>query len=508
MDVKTGTRNALYLIGFPHPTDWSQGVLEAINALDAEWSLILNQISSVTPSPLAKQRGVLETLFTTLDRALYARGAVLTLTATLRTTQEHDSQQQRDNEIYLAYSAEAARAAAAVDRQRILYVEYEDLGLADIDEAVRRRLGVKGGTLGAKVWQVEGTKTQLLFHGELDMDHRALCKSISLGASKLPALLRGALARRHHPTATATPETRPLQSPKTASQLLTRVLQAIMKRLFWRDQWRIEIFSQKGQNHSTASLAHVIAPPASDFWADPFLIRIKGRLWLIFEALPFASGKGNISAMELTEDGAPMSSPQIVLDEPWHLSYPFLFVEDNHTYMIPDASSSRQLYLYRCGDDPLQWEQLAPLISDQCLADATIIRYESRLWMFASHGDRGASMDDTLHIYVADQLTGPWKPHSMNPVKIDARSSRPAGNMWISESGSLHRVAQDCSTVYGGDTVCTRIVRLSEDEFEEEIVSGWGREFAQMDVPWHTFNQLGELQVIDRLQVTSRRSGD
>ncbi|WP_443094155.1 glucosamine inositolphosphorylceramide transferase family protein [Pseudoduganella danionis] len=502
MDVNAGSPKLLQLIGFPHPATWPQGLIIAINALAAEWTLIHDQTAAPDADEYRPHNSWLDSLFRCLDRALYGRADSATLTAKLESVPPAGPLDTATT--LLAYTATGAKQQALLRKQAILYIEYEGLALGHINDAARDRLAIPGATLAAKVWSTDGYNAQLLFHGELDMDHRSLCKSTTLIAAKVPALLRGALARQALPTAAGLPQPRATQAPRSATHLFLRLLRAIIKKLLWRDQWRLEIFTHTEDSPTQARFSHVIAPPASDFWADPFLVKIKNRLWLVFEALPFSTGKGNISAMELTPDGQPKSAPQIVLDEPWHLSYPFLFTENEQTYMIPDASMSRQLYLYRCGDDPLNWEKLAPLISDQSLADATLIRYQNKLWMFASHGDRGASMDDTLHIYMADQLTGPWKAHSLNPVKIDARSSRPAGNMWISKDGNLHRVAQDCSTVYGGATVCTRIVKLSETEFEEEIVQAWGSEYNTASTPWHTFNQLDGIQVIDRLQISSR----
>ncbi|MYM40142.1 glucosamine inositolphosphorylceramide transferase family protein [Duganella qianjiadongensis] len=502
MDVNTGTPKLLQLIGFPTPEQWSQGLIVAANALGVEWTLIQTPAFAPASAASSKFTGWTNILFSTLDRALYGRKDRAALATAVLTAIPADQAELKTT--LLAHNAAIAQEQAILRKQTVLYVEYEAEVLQHLDMAARTRLAVPGATLAAKVWCTDGGQAQLLFHAELDMDHRSLCKSITLVAAKLPALLRGALARQAHQTTGCLPEARPTQNARAATHLLLRLCKAIMKKLLWRDQWRLEIFTPDQSASSQARFSHIIAPPASDFWADPFLVTIKNRLWLVFEALPFSTGKGNISAMELTADGKVKSPPQVVLDEPWHLSYPFLYTENDQTYMIPDASMSRQLYLYRCGDDPLHWERLPPLISDQCLADATLIRHQGKLWMFASHGDRGASMDDTLHIYMADQLTGPWKAHSLNPVKIDARSSRPAGNMWISRDGDLHRVTQDCSTVYGGATVCTRIVKLSESEFQEEIIEGWGAAYNDADTPWHTFNQLGSLQVIDRLQINSR----
>ena len=54
-------------------------------------------------------------------------------------------------------------------------------------------------------------------------------------------------------------------------------------------------------------------------------------------------------------------------------------------------------------------------------------------------------------------------------MKIDIRSSRPAGTPFIHED-QLFRPAQDCSKTYGGRIVLNRIKTLTISQFEEESV--------------------------------------
>src|SRR5213596_456309 len=55
---------------------------------------------------------------------------------------------------------------------------------------------------------------------------------------------------------------------------------------------------------------------------------------------------------------------------------------------------------------------------------------------------------------------GPWRPHPGNPVKVDVRSSRPAGGPFLF-GGNLYRPAQDCSRTYGGGITINRVTHLS-----------------------------------------------
>jgi hypothetical protein len=508
MDMKSaGPKGVLCLSGFPNPAEWQRDVLAEVWPLDAEWKLKLGPVIDETPAVRRRPRWGLERLYRTLDRLLFGRA--------LRRAGDLDICSRLDavaaaepGSLHLAFSAQRAAVEAAARGESVLYVEFEGRQMADLEEAVRSRLGVLEATLNAQVWMVDPLqRKRLLFQGQLDMDHRSLCQSIALCAAKLPALLRGALARASHPEL---PQEAPLPPGARSQRLsaptqLLRLGQAIARRLLWRGQWQIEAYRCDGGAGATGALSSSIKPPANAFWADPFLLHLEGRVWLLFEELPYATNKGHISIVELDQHGQPKSAPQVVLSEPWHLSYPFVFQQDGVTYMLPEASACRELRLYRCEDpsNPVRWTHCATLLEGQRIADATVIEFEGRLWMFCTHGDEDASMDDTVHIYWAEHITGPWQPHQLNPVKIDAHHARPAGNMWV-QDGMLHRVVQNCSTAYGGGAFCTRVRVLNESEFEEEVVRDWSAPGVKSSEPWHTYNRHEQLFVLDRLRRASR----
>ena len=92
---------------------------------------------------------------------------------------------------------------------------------------------------------------------------------------------------------------------------------------------------------------------------------------MFVEDLDHRVGKGIISAVEF--DGAgPKAEVFPVLEEPWHLSYPFLIEHDGDLWMIPESSQRRDVALYKCVRFPDKWERHSTLLSGFELADATI----------------------------------------------------------------------------------------------------------------------------------------
>jgi hypothetical protein len=264
----------------------------------------------------------------------------------------------------------------------------------------------------------------------------------------------------------------------------------------WRVGWRfvagpdlLDTQSLKGTHWN------VLPDPGSRFYADPFPIEWQGRHFIFVEDLDHRVGKGIISAVELDENG-PKGLPRPVLEEPWHLSYPFLIEHAGSVWMIPESSADRSVSLYRADPFPSRWVKEATLLSGIEASDATVLRDGERLWMFATTRDGAGSHSDTLSLFSATDLFGPWTPHAGNPVLIDAGGARPAGNV-VRRGGRIWRPVQDCRRGYGSALGFAEITRLEDGGYEQVL-----RTILQPGHSWpgrrfHTLNRAGRLECLD-----------
>jgi hypothetical protein len=239
----------------------------------------------------------------------------------------------------------------------------------------------------------------------------------------------------------------------------------------------------------------VIADPNNRFFADPVPITWQGRTFVFFEDLDHRTNKGTISAIEF--DGAgPVGEVIPVLEEPWHLSYPFLIEHDGDLWMIPESSAHNDVPLYKCVRFPDKWERHSTLLSGFELGDATITQYNGLNYMFGAWRDGTAGYSDVLAIFYAEHLFGPWLPHASNPVLMDRATTRPAGN-FVSIDGRLWRPVQDCTHGYGAALGLAEIVELTPTTYQQIV-----RHTIQPGPLWpgrklHTLNRSGRLEVID-----------
>lgn len=203
------------------------------------------------------------------------------------------------------------------------------------------------------------------------------------------------------------------------------------------------------------------------FVADPFVIRRSGAWWMFFEAWNNHARKGEIACAQ-SYDTATWNYVGRVLREPFHLSYPHVFDLEGAVYMIPEAFQSDSVPLYRATRFPDRWSRQATLV-EGCYADATVFQAHGMWWMFASPNEFFAS--DELHLYYADSLLGPWRPHPANPIiRNDPLRARPAGRVLVSNERII-RFAQVCSPAYGTAVRAFEITRLTTREYGEIALS-------------------------------------
>jgi len=216
--------------------------------------------------------------------------------------------------------------------------------------------------------------------------------------------------------------------------------------------------------------------------------------YIFFEDFNYETRKARISVVE-TDNCVNFSKPRVVLDRPYHLSYPYIFGHDGSYYCAPEQYQSGEVALYEAKNFPEGWVKRTVLLSDFPGVDPTLFQHDGRWWLFLTRQD--ADPWSNLYVFYSDDLLGPWKAHAQNPVKHDPRNARPGGYPFVLD-GALLRPVQNCSRTYGGSLMLCRITSLSEDRFAEEVVAE-----LEPKAEWpysagmHTISAAGDVTVID-----------
>ncbi|WP_292491579.1 hypothetical protein [Mesorhizobium sp.] len=239
-----------------------------------------------------------------------------------------------------------------------------------------------------------------------------------------------------------------------------------------------------------------VLPDLGDhFYADPFPFWWRDQAFMFVEDYPHATGKAVISVVAFDANGV-AEKPRVVLEEAHHLSYPQVFQRDGAIWMLPEASASGKLMLYRAGDFPDGWIPETVLVEGE-ISDATLFEHEGLLWLFATDRDGHGSTSDTLVVFCAPALAGPWRPHPANPILIDHSMARPGGAFVRNRDGCVLLPVQDGTLGYGGGLGLSELLELNQQAVR---LSAPRPIDAAGDWPYpkiHTLNRAGRLEVID-----------
>jgi hypothetical protein len=264
-----------------------------------------------------------------------------------------------------------------------------------------------------------------------------------------------------------------------------------------RAKWYIAI-RRRSEAHrfDDPSNYHLMRSSRDRFYADPFVVEKDGKTFLFFEDFRLSEGQAVISCCELDADGRPGLEVE-VLRRPYHLSYPFVFEDQGEMYMVPETRGNRTVELYRAASFPYEWTPEAVLLSDVDVVDATIKKINGKYWMFAGVSNGRYSNCDELGLFYADALLGPWRSHPGVPLISDVQRARPAGALFY-DDGRLIRPSQDCGKAYGYGLVFSEVLKLSETEYEERIISRLDPGLVKYSLANHTYNRSAQFEVVDR----------
>jgi hypothetical protein len=247
--------------------------------------------------------------------------------------------------------------------------------------------------------------------------------------------------------------------------------------------------------------------PPLCFLADPFGLWRDGRLHVFAEAFDYRRRHGVIEVLEL-DAGLRLASRRTVLREPWHLSYPQVVEHEGEVWMAPEAHRSGALTLYRAQAYPDRWVAAARLELDTPPIDATLMRHGGLWWLAYAPAGPQSHKQGRLHLAFAETLTGRWRTHPGNPVRVDRTSSRPGGTPFVWD-GVLTLPVQDCRRSYGAGLRLLRILEMTPDRFEAEATAALAppQPAGGYVDGMHTLSACGDVTLIDvkRIDRTPRQ---
>lgn len=255
------------------------------------------------------------------------------------------------------------------------------------------------------------------------------------------------------------------------------------------DHWLIA-YRRKGEKSFIA-----IPNPPYGWAADPFLIRFQGELYLFAEIFLYKSRRNGVIGYCKYENNR-FGRWIITMDKHWHLSYPFVFVQNEKLYMCPESIQSEEVSIYELVSFPNKWKRVKTLLKNGKHADTTFFQYRDERYMFTfEHTD--SLINGTLCLY---KLEGDKSFVLKKELSSDIGIARPGGNI-IYENGRLIRVSQNSKNGYGSGLVFSEIDSIWPKYSEHIIKNVYPKdieiEHREKYIGIHTFNRCEDMEVID-----------
>lgn len=242
------------------------------------------------------------------------------------------------------------------------------------------------------------------------------------------------------------------------------------------------------------------------FFEDPFLYRADQNFYYIFaEEYEFEKKKGVIVLLKIDRSTMKLEDKHIVIDDDYHLSYPFLYegciIAENY------KSGCLSKFTLEGSDRPVSVKKETLL--DVPLIDPTVVELGDTRYLFGTTKENVVDANSRLSIFI--EKNGEFVPHKTNPVVVDIHTARPGGSFfWY--NGDLYRPAQSCEKMYGEHINLMRVKCLTEDKYEEEFVkSVSSHDSKRYNLCLHTFNTYKDFAIVDgyeySIQIRQRIKG-
>jgi len=247
-----------------------------------------------------------------------------------------------------------------------------------------------------------------------------------------------------------------------------------------------------------------IKNPPNRFLADPFPWYYEGKHYCFVEDFCFVEKKACISVYEINQNG--YIELGVAIKENFHLSYPFLFENNNNIYLCPESYENKDIRLYKCVEFPLKWELETILMEDVQAVDTSIFYKNEKWWMLTNmDSSNSEQFDSELHIFWSDNLLSKnWHPHNLNPVVFDSKRARNGGLLF--KDNEIYRVFQSAGFYFYGESFgVSKIIEISESTFIEEFKFDIKPNFFKRIKGTHTYNFKNGLMVIDFVKFENTR---
>lgn len=274
-------------------------------------------------------------------------------------------------------------------------------------------------------------------------------------------------------------------------------LTKFFKCLFISGEWRIAIRKREDKDLYSESFTTILN--TKEYWfADPLLFEDGEDTYLFVEAFNRKTYKGDIGLFKIDE--GMIAGFELLIENNFHMSYPFVFKHDDKYYMIPESEENSTVDLYVADHFPYGWRKEKTLLSGVHYVDTTLLRICGRFFLF-TYSLEGSKW--TLLIFEMD--IEKKEVSLFQSIEYASNVCRPAGKFFMDENGRCLRPVQNCINGYGEGILIYEIQFINEKFRERKVDEYINRKLiidkkAGVD-KCHTYTKSSKYEVIDYMHL-------
>lgn len=267
---------------------------------------------------------------------------------------------------------------------------------------------------------------------------------------------------------------------------------------FIKGGWAIgyrEVEEGYGIDLTKGPIFSVILPQKDQWYADPFPVVFANNRFIFAEVMDTKIQQGHIGVMRIGDESERFVP---IIKEPFHMSFPNVFLYNNEWYMIPETNKAKQVRLYHAQKFPYEWELDSILIEKKSFVDTAMLRRSESCFLLETF-DVDDRSNEYNRFYCFDVQRK--KVAEINPINRNYIDRRPGGNFVKSKNGFMH-VLQNCDRMYGEYMHMAAVRNFDNSGLDEkECYTIHARDLKCDKKRWyiktHTYNRWENLETVD-----------
>jgi hypothetical protein len=195
-------------------------------------------------------------------------------------------------------------------------------------------------------------------------------------------------------------------------------------------------------------------------YADPFIIDYNNEIYIFFEKQDIKTNRGVIAFTKIKKfkNRIIFTEPETVLDNGRHVSFPYLFIENNEIFMLPEENKLKKLVLYKSYNFPYDWKPYNIISNNLRAKDPVIFKLNNIYYIITLVRIYRKIYQE--QIYYTKNLDDVFQKHPYNNKSIrkpyNNGSGRGAGYIFV-KNDILYKPEQYSINFYGEGLILCKI---------------------------------------------------